>query len=132
MEDVLTVSRFGVPSTITTDRGRQFESSLCNKLMTLLGTTRIRTTAYQPIANGMVERFHRTLKASLKAQHNTFSWTISLAHVLLSLRATVKQDIKCTPADLTYGSPLRLPGELFDAKPTSPCTDPTECVVQPR
>ncbi len=57
------ISRFG---TITTDRGAQFESHLWNELMNLLGSSRIRTTAYHPIANGMVERFHRQLKASIK------------------------------------------------------------------
>ena len=53
------VSRFGVPSTITTDRGQQFESTLWKHLMHLLGTHRIRTTAYHPISNGPVEHFHR-------------------------------------------------------------------------
>ena len=52
------ISRFGVPSTIITDRGRQFESRLWTSLMTLLGTKRSRTTAYYPQTNGMVERFH--------------------------------------------------------------------------
>ena len=41
-------ARFGVPSTIVTDRGRQFESHLWNSLMILLGTKRLRTTAYHP------------------------------------------------------------------------------------
>ena len=39
------ISRFGVPSTIVTDRGRQFESKLWQHLMTLLGSRRARTTA---------------------------------------------------------------------------------------
>ena len=56
------IARFGVPSTITTDRGSQFESSLWTQLMRLLGTERIRTTSYHPIANGLVEQFHRQLK----------------------------------------------------------------------
>ena len=52
------ISRFGVPSTIVTDRGRQFESRLWTNLMSLLGSKRARTTAYHPQTNGMVERFH--------------------------------------------------------------------------
>ncbi len=60
------ISRYGVPSTIISDRGRQFESNLWDSLMSLLGTKRARTTAYHPQANGMVERFHRQLTAALK------------------------------------------------------------------
>ena len=62
------VSRFGTPSTIITDRGRQFQSNLWTALTTLLGSKRARTTSYHPQANGLVERFHRQLKAALKTR----------------------------------------------------------------
>ncbi|BHF77518.1 hypothetical protein SprV_0602062500 [Sparganum proliferum] len=69
------VAIFGAPSTITTDRGAQFESHLFQSLLSFLGCTRIRTTAYHPAANGMVERFHRQLKASLRAADDPENWT---------------------------------------------------------
>ena len=53
------IAVFGVPSTITTDRGAQFESALFRSLAGLLGIKRIHTTSYHPCANGMVEHFHR-------------------------------------------------------------------------
>ena len=76
------VSRFVVPSVPTTDRGRQFESTLLRELNCLLGCTRIRTTAYHPSANGLVERFHRQMKASLKACTATTGWLNSLPLVI--------------------------------------------------
>ena len=79
------VSRFGVPSTITTDRGSQFESSLWSALMKFLGTTRIRTTSYHPQANGLIERFHCHLKGALRAQFLSHSWSESLPWVLLGI-----------------------------------------------
>ena len=107
------ISRFGTPSTLTTDRGRQFESALWRQLTHLLGSKRIRTTSYHPIANGLVERFHRQLKASLKSQNDPTRWTESLPLVLLGIRTAYKSDVKCTAAELVYGTTLRLPGEFF-------------------
>ena len=108
------ISRFGVPSTVTTDRGRQFESDLFKQLLQTLGSTRIRTTSYHPMANGMVERFHRQLKAALKSHPNPTRWTDSLPLVLLGIRSSLKADIGCTAAELVYGTTLRLPGSYFN------------------
>ena len=115
------ISRFGVPSTITTDRGGQFEFDLWHQLMILLGTTRIRTTAYHPQANGLVERFHRQLKVALKARNDS-SWTDSLPFVLLGIRTALKENLHCTTAELVYGMSLRLPGQFFS--PSLPSSTP--------
>ena len=90
------VSRFGTPSTITTDRGAQFESHLWNGLMSLLGSFRIQTTAYHPIANGMVERFHRQLKTALKCHLKQSTWSEALPFVMLSVRTALKPDLGWT------------------------------------
>ena len=126
------ISRFGVPSTITTDRGSQFESELMHQLMVLLGAKRCRTTAYHPSANGLVGRFHRQLKASLKAQRDPSKWTEALPLVLLGIRTALKEDLGCSTAELVYGTTLRLPGEFFDCQATLHTTDPSSYVTQLR
>ena len=118
------IARFGLPSSITSDRGRQFESNLWNSLMHLLGIRHNRTTAYHPQTNGIVERFHRHLKTSLKARLKSTNWREELPIVMLGIRTAVKEDLQCSPAELVYGTTLRLPGEFFNSSHmTSP--DPT-------
>ena len=117
------ISRYGSPKTITTDQGTQFESSLFAALAKLIGAHRIRTTAYHPAANGMIERWHRTLKASLMCNRET-PWLTLLPTVLLGLRTAYKEDIKASAAEMLYGTTLRLPGEFFPNidEPTDPYT----------
>ena len=124
----LRVARFGVPSTITTDRGSQFESDLFRQLTRWLGSHRIRTTAYHPSANGLVERFHRQLKAALMAHSPTFNWLDALPVVLLGIHTAFKEDITCTSADLVYGTTLRLPGSFFSPSVDTTTMDPTSYV----
>ncbi|KAH9586005.1 hypothetical protein MS3_00007070 [Schistosoma haematobium] len=106
------IALYGCPSTVTTDRGQQFESALFSSLTRLLGTERIRTTAYHPASNGLVERFHRQLKSALRAHEND-DWYETLPLVLLGIRTSLKADIQCSAAELVYGTTLRLPGEFF-------------------
>jgi hypothetical protein len=107
------ISRFGCPSDIVTDRGRQFESALFSHLSRIAGFEHRRTTAYHPACNGLVERFHRQLKAAIVCHANE-TWTESLPWVLLGVRSAFKEDLQASSAELVYGEPLRLPGEFFD------------------
>lgn len=106
------ISRFGTPLRLTTDQGRQFESHLFRQLSALLGIDRIRTTPYHPQANGQIERFHRTLKAALMAREAGHHWTRHLPIVLLGLRSTLNEE-NHSPAQMVFGTTLRLPGDFF-------------------
>ncbi|GBO33172.1 hypothetical protein AVEN_158025-1 [Araneus ventricosus] len=88
----------------------------------MLGTNRIRTTAYHPIANGIVDRFHRHLKSSIKAHERT-QWSEILPIVLLGIRTAVKEDIKATCAELVYGTTLQLPSDMVEASIIPSCND---------
>ncbi|ROT69915.1 putative choline/ethanolamine kinase [Penaeus vannamei] len=107
------VSRFGTPDTVTTDRGAQFESELWRHLMILLGSKRIRTTAYHPCANGMVERLHRHMKQALTSSSSNRRWVDQLPLVLLNIRTSFKEDLQCTTTEMVYGTMLALPADFL-------------------
>ena len=114
------VARFGVPQHMTSDRGPQFVSELWTAMSNLLGTELHPTTAYHPQANGLIERHHRDLKASLKCRLTGPNWVDELPWVLLGLRTAPKEDLGSSSAELVYGSPLAVPGDFFpDSQPKS-------------
>jgi transposase InsO family protein len=107
------VARFGVPLELTSDRGRQFLSGLWKAMATTLGTTLHHKTAYHPNSNGLVERFHRSMKDFLKTHLSCRDWTSQLPWVMLGLRSAHKDELGRSPAELVYGDRVMLPGELM-------------------
>ena len=106
------IARFGLPLDITSDRGSQFSSKLWTAITKLLGSKLHHTTAYHPQANGLVERFHRHLKSTIRARLNTPNWLDELPWVLLGIRTAPKEDLHCSSAELVYGTPLTVPGDF--------------------
>ncbi len=109
------VSRFGVPTVLTSDRGVQFSSAVWRELCTTLGISHRLTTAYHPQANRLVERFHRQLKDALRARLDNQDLTSHLPWVMLGLRAALKEDCGISSAEMVYGDALTLPGDFLEA-----------------
>jgi transposase InsO family protein len=107
------IQRFGVPSVITSDRGAQFTSSLWTALCTILAISHVKTTAYHPQSNGLVERFHRRLKEALQARLAGPDWLTHLPWVLLGIRTAVLLEGGPTPAEAVMGWQPILPEELL-------------------
>ena len=105
------ISIFGTPLFITSDRGAQFESALFKELAVVLGIKLVHTISYHPQSNGMVERFHRTLKAALRCC--TQPWLDALPMVMLGLRTIVKEDLQASPSEMLFGTTPCIPGEFF-------------------
>ncbi|XP_066984720.1 uncharacterized protein [Macrobrachium rosenbergii] len=71
------------------------------------------TTTYNPTANGLVERFHRSLKVSLMARCTTENWKYQLAWVLLGLRTAPKANGDLSAAEKVYGESFVVLGEFI-------------------
>ena len=104
-------ARYGVVSEIVTDRGSQFRSEMFKNFLKNLGIKHIETLSYSPRTNGKVETIHRQLKSSLRA--NPRNWTLALMGWLMMIRNTYRPELKCTPAEVVYGEPVRLPVDLL-------------------
>lgn len=100
----------GTPESLVSDRGTAFTSQLLVTLCREWNVRKIITSAYHPQANGVCERFHRTL-ANIVAKicNETNKWERVLPLALAAYRATPHSSTGETPNLLTFGRELRLP-----------------------
>jgi cleavage and polyadenylation specificity factor subunit 1 len=81
--------------------------------------------APRPAANGLVEHFHRILKAAIMCHADQY-WTVALPLVILG----IKKDLQASVTEPVYGEPLRIPGELLT--PTAEPANPTHLITELR
>nr|VZH91246.1 unnamed protein product [Spirometra erinaceieuropaei] len=120
------VAIFGAYSTITTDSGAQFQSNLFHSFLYFLSCIRTRTTAYHPAVNGLVERFHRQVKASLRSADKPENWMDHLLPPLLGIRSDLESDIHCSAAEIVFDATVRIPGQMISPTPLVTVEDPTK------
>lgn len=112
VDKVFTV--FGIPAQILSDRGPEFEGHLMHELCKMLEIEKLRTTAYKPSTNGMVERWHRTLNSLLAKviSDRQTDWDEWLPAVLCAYHASEHESTGFTPNFLMLGREIRIPLDL--------------------
>lgn len=96
----------GIPDEILTDQGSNFMSKLMAETPRLLGVKHLRTTPYHPQTDGMLERFHGTLKGMLwKCKDAKKDWDEYVPRLLFSYREARHATTGFSPFELVYGRP---------------------------
>ena len=105
------ISRYGVPKSLLTDQGRNFESELCREICARLGIKKLRTTAAHAACNGQTERFNRTLCDSLThyVSEKQDDWDRWVPVVVGAYRSSVHSSTRYSPFELVTGCEPRHP-----------------------
>lgn len=114
------ILRYGVPREVVTDQGANFLSDLMEALYRLTGSKKLRTTAYHPQSNGVVERFNSTLRTLLKknmALHQR-DWDEWVPWALFTYRTSLHSSLQDTPFFMFLGRDAYLHEDLY--LPTPP------------
>lgn len=109
------VCRYGVPRSLHSDQGRNFESNLFKELCRLLQINKSRTSPYRPQSDGLIERFNRTLLSmlSLFVDENQMNWDRLLSYVMMAYRSSVQASTGFTPYKVLFGQEMVLPVDIM-------------------
>ena len=106
-------SRFGPPTIIHSDQGRNFDSTIMHEVYSLMGIKKTRTTAYHPQGDGLVERQNRTLQEILDnfvSEHSN-DWDQWLDQAVFAYNTSVHESTGFSPYELVFGRQARMPIE---------------------
>ena len=104
-------SRVGIPDEMLTDCGSQFTAEVMKEVSRLLSLQQLTTTPYHPMCNGLVERFHATMKQMLRRMcaERPKDWDKYLPALLFAIREVPQESLGFSPFELLYGRSIRGP-----------------------
>jgi len=106
------IYRFGKPSSILTDRGRQFQNAFMSSSLGQLQIKQEFSSPYQHQSNGLVERVIRTVRdmiaTSLKGKCIEKNWYELLPRIEFSLNATTQDSTKFSPFEIVFGRKVNI------------------------
>jgi hypothetical protein len=108
------ITRFGVPSKITTDNAKAFSSLALAEFCFKYGIVLSHSSNYYPQGNGLAESSNKNLMNIIKkvVGENKRSWDSKLKYALWADRITTKTSTGRTPFELVYGLEAKLPVNL--------------------
>jgi RNase H-like domain found in reverse transcriptase/Reverse transcriptase (RNA-dependent DNA polymerase)/Integrase zinc binding domain/Chromo (CHRromatin Organisation MOdifier) domain/Integrase core domain len=98
---------YGPPLSLLTDNGPQFTAKFFLAVCAELGIKKIFTTAYHPQTNGQVERYNRTILASLRAyiSKSQDNWDDYTSAVTYAYNCRVHSSLGMPPFELALSRP---------------------------
>jgi hypothetical protein len=114
------VCRFGVPSELTVDNGKQFDSQDFKDFCFSIGTKLAFASVYHPQSNGVVERANGKIFTAVKKMlldDKKGKWADLLPEAVWALNTTECRATGFTPFRLLYGSEAMTPQEIKHGSP---------------
>ncbi|XP_068208508.1 uncharacterized protein [Palaemon carinicauda] len=107
-------TKYGLPRVIQTDCGTNFTSKLFRGKCAELAIQHITSVPYHPESQGVVERFHQTLKSILKKHcyEQGSEWDKALPFALFAIRNHPNSSTGVAPFELVFGHKIRGPLEI--------------------
>ena len=100
---------YGPPVSLLTDNGPQFTAKFFQAVCAELGIQKVFTTAYHPQTNGQVERYNRTILASLRGYvaARQDDWDDFTSAVTFAYNCRVHSSLGMPPFELALSRPPR-------------------------
>ena len=119
-------ARMGFPKEVLSDNASQFTSEMMSEVYRLMNINAVHSSPYHAQSNGVIERFHGTIKPMLRKliEKQPKNWHRVLPAVLYACRDVPNASTGYTPFELLFGrrprGPLDLIAEQWMEKTDSP------------
>ena len=127
------IALYGVPTSLHSDQGANFESQIIQEQCHIMGMQKSRTTPYHPQGNAVPERFNSTLLNMLGTLESDQKkdWKHYVNSLVYYYKCTPHESTKVPPYELLFGRKPRLPIDvMFQSAYEEPLGKTTEEYLQ--